>query len=75
MFEEGFQHSTICNYRSAISAFHEGCDGVSVGKHPLVSNLITGVFNERPPQPKSGYVWDVQVVFEYLRKVSNYHVR
>ena len=31
MFEEGYQYNTICNFRSAISAFHEGWDGVPVG--------------------------------------------
>jgi len=51
MFERGYQYSTLCNYRSAISAFHEGFNGVTVGDHPQVSALITGVFNERPPQP------------------------
>ncbi|MEO0684124.1 MAG: hypothetical protein AAFY76_03515 [Cyanobacteria bacterium J06649_11] len=56
LFEEGLQYSAICSYRSAVSAYHEVCDGVAVGKHPLVSSLITGIFNCRPPKPKYTFI-------------------
>jgi len=28
----------------------------------FVASLITGVFNERPPQPTHTFIWDVQMV-------------
>ena len=39
-----------------------------LGEHPQVSSLITGVFNNRPPQPKYSFIWDVQFVLVYLKK-------
>ena len=70
MFEEGYLYNTICFHRSAISAFHEGFEGKPIGEHPRISSLVTGVFNQRPPQPRFNIVWDVQVVLDYLKKIS-----
>ena len=50
-FAEGKQYRTINSYRSAISMTHNPIDGVVVGKHPLVTRLMKGIFNRRPPQP------------------------
>ena len=65
-FEEGLEHSTIAGYRSALSAYHESVDGVSVGNHPIVSQLMAGIFNKRPPQPRYTFIWDVKTVVTYL---------
>ena len=59
LYEKGYEYSTICFHRSAISAFHDRIQGKPVGEHPFVSALITGIFNERPPQPKYTFIWDV----------------
>jgi len=55
-FTNGLQHSTIAGYRSAISAYHSPIDGLKVGNHPRVTALLEGVFNKRPPQPKSSFI-------------------
>ena len=68
LFESGYEYRTICTYRSAISALHNNIEGRPVGEHPQVSSLITGVFNNRPPQPKYNFIWDVQLVLDYLKK-------
>ena len=47
MFEKGYEYSTICSHRSAISAFHEKVEGFIVGDHPQMSSLISGVFVKR----------------------------
>ena len=47
---------------------HNNIEGRPVGEHPQVSSLITGVFNNRPPQPKYNFIWDVQLVLDYLKK-------
>jgi len=42
------------SYRLAISSVPEKVDGEEVGKHPLVSRMMKGIFNEMLPQPKYG---------------------
>ena len=53
--------------RSAISACHVHIDGNSVEKHPNVCALLTGIFNQRPPQPRYVFIWDVVIVLQYIR--------
>ena len=50
------QYRTLNCLRSAISAYHVHIDGKSVGKHPKVCALLTGIFNQRPPQPRYFYM-------------------
>ena len=60
------EYRTINGHRSAISAFHEKIDGKPAGEHPEVCALLKGVSNERPPQPRHTYIWDVDVVLKLL---------
>ena len=64
------QFNTIAGFRSAISSYHDPIDGVAIGKHPRVSALITGVYNNRMPKPRYTLIWDVEIVLQYL---SNLH--
>ena len=64
--ERGLAYRTINCYRSAISSFHAPIDGSNVGKHPLVSRFLKGVFNLRPPLPKYTFFWDVRTVLDHL---------
>ena len=64
--EQGYSYSTVCGYRSMLSAFHEPVHGDSVGSHPLVTRLIKGVFNTNPPNKKLCQERDVGVVLKYL---------
>ena len=66
LFHTGLEYSTIDTHRSSISAVHDPIEGFSVGKHPKVCNLLTVVFNKRPPKPKYCFVWDVEAVLKYL---------
>ena len=66
LFEKGLAYRTINNYRSAISAFHSPIDGIPVGQHKIVCQLMLGVANKRPPQPRYTFTWDVQQVLDYL---------
>ena len=45
-FQESFQYNTISGFRSAISAYHDPIQGISVSKIPGVSDLLTGIFNK-----------------------------
>ena len=40
-----------------------------IGNHPTVSVLMSGIFNKRPPQPKYPFIWDVETVLDFLRKL------
>ena len=68
LFEEGLEYNTIGVHRSAISAYHEGVDEMPGGQHPLVTSLMAGIFNPRTPQPRYIFVWDVQVVLNFIKK-------
>ena len=39
-----------------------------MGQHPLISRLLKGAFNERPPRPKYHSVWDVDLVLNMFRR-------
>ena len=51
-FSLGREYRSLNVYRSAISSTHLPVDGFPVGQHPLVSSLLKGVFNTRPPRPR-----------------------
>ena len=68
LFEEGYQYRSLNAYRSAISSVHEKVDGEVVGQHPLISRLLKGAFNERPPRPKYHSIWDVDLVLDMFRR-------
>ena len=38
-----------------------------MGQHPLVCNLLAGIINERPPQPRYQQMWDVNLVLTHLQ--------
>ena len=66
LFQKGHPYRTIGVHRSAISAYHEpvveGSALISLGKHPSVCALMSGVHNLRPPVAKYSFTWDVEVV-------------
>ena len=66
LFKEGYQYRSLNAYRLAISSVHEKADGYEVGQHPLVSRLLKGVFNQRPPKPRYEVTWDVTKVLNYI---------
>jgi hypothetical protein len=67
LFETGLGYSTIGTHRSAISAYHDPLDEQSVGKHPRVSDLMSGIFNLKPPVPIYSFIWDVETVLKYIK--------
>lgn len=46
---------------------HAPCDGVVIGKHPLVSRLMKGIYNNRPPRARYSFTWDVKEVLDHIR--------
>jgi len=68
-FDAGLQYCSINTLRSAISMTHATIDGTAVGCHSLISLLLKGIFNTRPPLPRYSQSWDVRIVINFL---SNY---
>ena len=66
-FDLGLQYCSLNTLRSAISTSHAQIDSVNVGSHPIVSRLLKGMFNARPPAPRYSDSWDVTRVVQYLR--------
>ena len=67
LYEKGFTYSAINTAHSALSSFVQLHDGSSIGKNPLISRLLKGIFQSRAPKPKYTEVWDVQIVLSYLK--------
>ena len=65
-FHKGKQYSTLNSYRSSISMTHIGVKGVPVGKLPIVSRSMKGIFNLRPPCPRYTSSWDVSAVLDFI---------
>ena len=71
LFKQGLQHRSINTVRSAVSMTHNQVEGVPIGQHPLISRLMRGVYNSRPPQPRYSLMWDVEVVVQYIKKLGS----
>ena len=41
-----------------------------MGQHLIVCRLLQGMFNERPPQPRYQYVWNVWDDVEFLKSMA-----
>ena len=67
LFEKGLEYNTIGVHRLAISAYHKKVDDMHVGQYPSVTSLMAGIFLSRPPQPRCIFVWDVQVVLNFIK--------
>ena len=70
LFHQDYQYCSLNAYRSAISSVHEKVDGEPVGQHPLVSQVLKGAFNERPPRPRYHSTWEVNLVLDMFRSES-----
>ena len=66
-FDKELKYRALNCLRLTISAYHVHRDGKSVGKHSKVCALLAGIFNQRPPQPIYVFIWDVEIVLQYIR--------
>ena len=66
LHEMGYQYRSLNAYRSAIASMHAPIEGVSIGQHPLVSRLLKGAFQTRPPLPRYQGTWDVSTVLRHI---------
>ncbi|XP_072030140.1 uncharacterized protein [Amphiura filiformis] len=71
LFKEGLTYNSLNVARSALSSLVILQAGrFTVGTHPLVTRFMKGVYTKRPPVPRYEFIWDVQIVLNYLRKLA-----
>ena len=70
LYQQGLTYSAINTAQSALSSYITLENGTCVGKHPLVSRLMKGIFQEKLPRPKYTEIWDVSIVLSYLQSFS-----
>ena len=70
-FKDGKAYRTINVYRSALSAVLPEIDSNKVGTHPLVSQLLKGIFHLRHPEPKYSHTWSVSQVLDYIKSLGS----
>ena len=67
LFNDGLKYNSINSYRSALSGTLVPIQGFKVGEHPMVSRLLKGVFNLRPPEKKLFPTWEVEKALEHIK--------
>ena len=65
----GLEYQTICGYRSAIAKQHIGVGEMTLGQTKMVKRITKACFIEKPPIPRYGDIWDVDMVLEHLEKL------
>jgi len=70
-FNAGKAYRSINVYRSAISMAHPTIDSLRVGEHPMVCQLMEGIFSKRPPLPRYTETWKVHQVNSYLEGLGD----
>jgi len=71
LYSDGKAYSTVNVHRSMLSVTLDPIDGHPIGSHPLVIQLLKGVYNSNPPQPKYKELWDADVVLNHLSNLNN----
>lgn len=66
----GKGYSTINTARCALSTIICNDVGLTIGKFSSVKRLVKGVFELRPPLPRYTFIWDANIVLDYLK---NFH--
>ncbi|PFX21005.1 hypothetical protein AWC38_SpisGene14530 [Stylophora pistillata] len=69
-YEAGKAYRILNVCRSAISMTHPKVDSLRVGEHPLIKQLLRGIFNSRPPLPRYSGTWDVQKASSYMASLG-----
>ena len=69
-YKKNLGYSALNTARGALSSLGIRCEGHLIGAHPDVVRFMKGVYNRRPPIPRYTHTWDLNVVLNFLRKLS-----
>jgi hypothetical protein len=71
-FDSGKSYSTVNIARSMLSTTLSMTEeGTEFGKNPLVTKLMKGIYNKKPPLPKYGSTWDPSIVLSHFNAKAN----
>lgn len=70
LYEIGLSYSSINTARSMLSSILQLQSNVAFGQLPVVKRFMKGIFELRPALPRYKSVWDIHVVFNFLREKS-----
>jgi site-specific recombinase XerD len=71
LFSSGLASSTINLHRSVLSMTLEPLEGHNIGEHPLVVQLLKGIFNSKPPRPRYDVMWDPDDVIQFFMSAKD----
>lgn len=75
LHSQGKAYSTINVHRSMLSSTLGPCEGFELGSHPLITRLMKGCFNRRPPEPRYSSTWNPDQVLNFATSSgSNYEL-
>lgn len=65
LYDKGLSYNTINTARSALSSSYGKIDGVAIGEHRLIVDLLKGISRLRPIQPRYNITWDPDKVLSF----------
>ena len=71
LFESGLSYSAINTARSALSSFFHNSDNGPFANIPIIKRFMRGVYQLRPTLPRYQTVWNVHIVFDYIRSCQS----
>ncbi|XP_053391151.1 uncharacterized protein LOC128553980 [Mercenaria mercenaria] len=71
MYDRGLRYSAMGTVRSAISVFVKICGNMDLNSNETITRFMKGVFNDRPTLPRYQTTWDVQIVLDYLKQLTD----
>ena len=71
LFDRNLSISVIRAAKNAIAQHIHIPPYKKLSEHPLMNKYFKGLFNLRPPKQKFGFVWDVNIIFNYFRTLDD----
>ena len=68
LYSKKYKHNQLCSARSAVATLSKYDD---IGKDPDIKRFLKGVFEQQPQLPVYTIIWDVSVVFNYIRSLTH----
>ena len=70
MYCRGLQYTTIAAAKSVLSGMLHIPGVTSISSHPLITRLLKGIFHVRPPKPRYEFIWDIELVLNFLKTLN-----
>ena len=70
MYDRSLQYTTIAAAKSVLSGMLHIPGVISISSHPLIIRLMKGIFQVRPPKPRYEFIWDTELVLNFLKNLN-----